>query len=161
MHICHVAFSILKSAYTPKIYLQSKTKRRNTPTQVNAQWVNTPGYCKPRLLTQPDWSCMEKILVYNCSRQGVSFRRETSVHETIQFEWDDLHASQVWVPAAVADSHMLCSHFRLPAAKASPVHAQIGVLILSFLQSCLPKHVLADTGLSLFLKSAAFWTFSL
>lgn len=47
--------------------------------------------------------------------------------------------------------------FQLP--RRAPAHVQIRVLIFSFLQPF--QNVLADTGLSLFLRLAAFWTFSL
>lgn len=150
MHICHVAFPISKSAYThfkkKKIYLQNKTKTRTTPTtQVNAPWVQH-SWVPQTEAAHTAWPVLHRK-DFNRSRQGVSFRRETPVRQTIQCQWDDLHAFQVWVPNA--DSHVLCSCFRLPAAKASP-GTRSDQNPPPFLPSALPKHVLAATGLSLF-----------
>lgn len=86
------------------------------------------------MLTEPDWSCTEKTLGYNHSKQGISFGRETPVRQTTHFNEIILMLSR-FGSQLQQQIHMcaaLILGFQLP--RPALAHIQISILILSFLQ---------------------------
>lgn len=140
---CFFYFKISLYSLQTSIFREKTQEETPPPEQMQCE-CNTPRYCKPRLLAK-------KMLGYHHSRAFLLDGNPcTSDHPVLMGR-----PSCLWIPAAAADSHMLCSCFRLPAAKARP-STRLDQSPHPFFPSALPKHVVAGTRLSLFLKLAAF-----